>query len=63
MPLTGRVEDWRAHRLGHISNPRHVKRSMRIFRTTLAPLTSSECLCVLSTGSTFKPDNIGFYNY
>jgi hypothetical protein len=61
--LISKVEDWRAHRLGHVSNPRHVKRSVRISRTTLTPLTSSERLCDLSTGSTFKPDNIEFYNH
>jgi len=41
--LTGRIEDWRGSRKP-ISSPRLIKRSMRISRTTLSLLTSSEGL-------------------
>ena len=52
-PPTGRVEDWRGTRKP-VSSPRLDKRSMRISRTTLSLLTSSESLCDLSNWQRFQ---------
>ncbi len=50
---TGRVEGWRGARKP-VSSPRLVKRSMRISRTTLTLLTSSDGLCDLSNRQHFQ---------
>ncbi len=50
---TGRVEDWRGTRKP-VSSPRLDKRSMRISRTTLSLLTSSDGLCDLSNWQRFQ---------
>ena len=51
---SGRVEGWRGSRKP-VSSPRLVKRSMRISRTTLSLLTSSEGLWGLSNWQRFRP--------